>query len=534
MKNKCFHLKQLYLFAKMKIQVGNYVLLEWRWIMKFNTNIIAGLFTTLAVSAMGADIYVDSSFTGVSDGSQTAPFTAINDAAAVVGEGDTIWVYGSDTVSYTFDNDSCAVVIDPDNVTLRGYTDAGEATDWYETNKMARVYVVDGYANDSYAIDGQTDRPFTLNGANPKISGIFFDFGGTSFRQQHKGGDYLIYVTNQNFVCESSFFYSSSNVGYDGSYPVISGKDVENSIYHNMVFDRCGFRFSNSFRDYVSVIGNCQGVLTVQDCYFEGVFKMSRGGSNNINNTTLNVVSNIFYNCQSSEPDGSWSGTLFGKGGNYFPKNGKISYNRIIRDDFTSKWGTANYNVVGHGGMYGGCFDNEFEFHHNTIVGADNAFISHRRNAGTEKTDTWEPAIHNNIVILNDGGIFIREDEGTAPGQMFYKDYTTSYRAGSYIRNNAIMCDTFVGGNATTNSWYKIEYEEGAECGVVFTDNFDLAAVPVFVNTTDPTHEDFYRLKLVDNQWVRMNAWRGDNLEYPNYMGALEPIPVTGFLIILH
>jgi hypothetical protein len=105
---------------------------------------------------------------------------------AAVGEGDTIWVYGSDTVSYVMEDDSAAVVIDLDNITIRGYTDNGEASDWFETNKMTKVYIPDGYAEKSYAIDSDTQPPFLLNGANSKIQGFFFDFGGKSFREQKK------------------------------------------------------------------------------------------------------------------------------------------------------------------------------------------------------------------------------------------------------------------------------------------------------------------------------------------------------------
>ena len=487
----------------------------------------------LGASLMAGDIYVDSSFDGTSTGAKDAPYTTIQAAANAAQQGDTIWLYGSDDATYVLESDLSAVVFDPDNLHLRGYTDGGEATDWYETNKMARVYVKDDYAKLSFDMDGNTQTPFTVNGANLKITGVFFDFGGKSFRQQNKGGNNMIYVTNSNFCVENSFFYMSSATGYSGSSTPISGKSIKNSVRHDMVFNRCGFHYTSSYRNEVSAFGHCLGVLTVKNCYFERVYKMATGGSNEINDTTLNVVSNIFYNCH-SESDG-WVDALFSRAGNYFPKNASIRYNRIIRDDYDpkSKWSSSPYNVLSHGGMYGGSFDKEFEFHHNTIVGADAAFITKRRNSGNENTDVWTPEIHNNIFILNDGGIFIQEDEGSEPGKMFYKDYTTSYKLGSFIRNNAIMCDTFVGGDATTNSWYKLEYEEGAACGVVIQDNLEITTAPTFVNTTDVLDENFYRLRFDEYQWVRKIAWRGENNEYPNYIGALEPLLPTGFLIVV-
>lgn len=494
----------------------------------------------LSASLMAGDIYVDSSFDGTSTGAKDAPYTTIQAAANAAQQGDTIWLYGSDTVSYVMEDDSAAVVIDLDNITIRGYTDNGEASDWFETNKMTKVYIPDGYASRSFEIDGNTQTPFILNGANTKIQGIFFDFGGKSFRQQNKGGNNMIVVTNSNFVCENSFFYSSSETGYEGALVPISAKNIKTPVMHNMVFNRCGFKSVHSYRNNCAVFGHCQGVLTVKKCYFERIFKLANGGSDNIRNTTLNVVSNIFYNCYSSHENGSYEEALFGRGGNYFPKNGKISYNRIIRDDFDSKYGKYRYNAVSHGGMYGGCFDKEFEFHHNTIVGLDVAFISMRRNQGNDSADLWTPAIHNNLFVLNDGGVFIEEREGTpdkngwgGPGMMFSGDRTTSFLPGSYIRNNAILCDTFVGGDATTNSWYKFEYEEGANSGAVLTDNINLEEATTFVNTTDPTHEDFYRLRLEDYAWVRKNAWTGENGEYPRYIGALDPLLPTGFLIVI-
>ena len=95
------------------------------------------------------------------------------------------------------------------------------------------------------------------------------------------------------------------------------------------------------------------------------------------------------------------------------------------------------------------------------------------------------------------------------------------------------MCDTFVGGDATTNSWYKLEYEEGAACGVVIQDNLEITTAPTFVNTTDVLDENFYRLRFDEYQWVRKIAWRGENNEYPNYIGALKPLLPTGFLIVV-
>lgn len=496
----------------------------------------------LGASLIAGDIYVNSSFIGTSDGSQAAPFATIKDAVAVVGEGDTIWIYGSDTVSYVMEDDSAAVVIEPDNITIRGYTDLGEAQDWSQTNKMAKVYIKDGYAERSYSIDKNTQTPFRLNGANTKFQGIFFDYGGVSFRKQNKGGDNMIVVTNSNFVCENSFFYMSSNTGYDGASTPISAYTIKNPVEHNMVFRNCGFNFISAYRDTVCIVGKCNGTLTFENSYFEHLYSLSKGGDNNNNfRTTIYAISNIFYNCYSVSPE-NWHDALFSSHNNSFPKRAVIAYNRIIRDDFdpASKYSDLSYNFLAHGGAYGGSF-NDSEIHHNTIVGLDIAFISRRYRQGNDSADLWTPAIHNNLFVLNDGGVFIEEKEGVpddktglgGPGIMFSGDRTTSFLPGSYIRNNAILCDTFVGGDATTNSWYKLEYEEGANCGVELIDNINLEEALTFINTTDPFDENFYRLRLEDYAWVRKNAWRGENNEYPRYIGALEPLLPLASLIIL-
>ncbi|MBQ2282322.1 MAG: hypothetical protein II332_06105 [Kiritimatiellae bacterium] len=148
--------------------------------MNLKTKILMSL-PVLGVSLIASDIYVDSSFEGTSTGAKNAPFTTIQAAANVAQQGDTIWLYGSDEVSYVFETDVSAVVFNPDNLHLRGYTDDGEATDWYETNKMAKVFILNGYAKNSFEEDQKTDRPFTVNGSNMKISGVYFDFGGKSF-----------------------------------------------------------------------------------------------------------------------------------------------------------------------------------------------------------------------------------------------------------------------------------------------------------------------------------------------------------------
>ncbi|MBO7299477.1 MAG: hypothetical protein J6V41_06685 [Kiritimatiellae bacterium] len=487
----------------------------------------------LGASLIAGDIYVNSSFNGVSTGSKAAPFTTIQSAANVAQEGDTIWLYGSDEVSYVFETDVSAVVFNPDNLHLRGYTNDGEATDWYETNKMAKVFIPDGYAKNSFEEDQKTDRPFTVNGANMKISGVYFDFGGKSFKQQNYGGDNLIVVTNTNFCVENSYFYMSSTAGYSASSTPISGIDIDKSPSRDMVFNRCAFVYTDCYRDYNTPITCCDGLLTAKNCYFELANRFATG-SNKVR-TSICVVSNIFYNCLSSgqKENEDYVAALFSKGGNYYPVNAEITYNRIIRDDYDSKWGTMPYYLLVHGGMYGGSFTQDVKIHHNTIVGADRAFITRRRLKGNEDADVWTPEIHNNIILLSEGGELIREYEGSVLGQKFYKDYTTSYKLGSFIRNNALMYDTFLTGDATTNSWYKLEYEEGVDCGVVIQDNFDLTGIPKFVNTTDPTNKDFYRLRLDDNQWVRQNSWRGENNEYPRYIGALEPLlPLCSLLIV--
>ncbi|MBO7299722.1 MAG: hypothetical protein J6V41_07975 [Kiritimatiellae bacterium] len=488
----------------------------------------------LSASLIAGDIYVDSSFDGTSTGAKDAPYTTIQAAANAAQQGDTIWLYGSDTVSYVMEDDSAAVVIDPDNVTIRGYTDEGEAANWSETNKMAKVFIKNGYAKNSKAVDGNVQRPITLNGASPKIQGVYFDFGATSFRQQDQGGDNLIMVTNVNFVCENSFFYMSSKLGYNGSNQPISALNIKNAVKHNMIIRNCGFNYHSHYRSDAVPIGQCNGVLRVENCYFEHVSRMSSGGSDEIRDTTLSVVSNVIYNCGSSA--NGYVDSFFTKGGNYFPNNAEIAYNRFIRDDFDpkSEWGKQQFGFLAHGGHYGGPFRGEVNIHHNTIVGADSAFVTNRRLSGDEGVDLWTPAIHNNLIILNEGGMLIEEKEGSPPGRFFNnKGFTTSYRLGSTIRNNAIMCDTFLGGDATTNSWYKLEYEEGANSGVELIDNINLEEAPTFVNTTDPTHEDFYRLRLSDYAWVRKNAWTGENGEYPRYIGALEPLLSTGFLIVI-
>ena len=75
----------------------------------------------LGASLMAGDIYVDSSFDGISTGAKDAPYTTIQAAANAAQQGDTIWLYGSDDATYVLESDLSAVVFDPDNLHLRGY-----------------------------------------------------------------------------------------------------------------------------------------------------------------------------------------------------------------------------------------------------------------------------------------------------------------------------------------------------------------------------------------------------------------------------
>jgi len=108
----------------------------------------------------------------------------------------------------------------------------------------------------------------------------------------------------------------------------------------------------------------------------------------------------------------------------------------------------------------------------------------------------------------------------------------SAIKAGSVLRNNAVCLtnnDVIVTGKATTSEMYNL-FDK-----LTITNNVFLANLPEFVETNDVYSADFYRpkLRLGQDADLRRIGWRGENNEYPRFVGAREPIVRGSFTIHL-
>ena len=256
--------------------------------------------------------------------------------------------------------------------------------------------------------------------------------------------------------------------------------------------------------------------MVVSDCWFEGVGfddeKIVRTGS------YAEIIRNVFVNCAGDYMNAAkqTSGGLFisnrvvncsrpinTKGGNY----GEISSAEVAYNIFIGSTTAFIYNN-------GGGMRSNPKIHHNTVVGCE-SFIY----VDDVSSRQWTPWVFDNLIVLNEGGIVLKEMENDSLGS-----YSTSFvtqKLNKVVYNpqmtgNAYFAQAFSGGSATLLSGYDLDKE-----GLICTDNIQLGVAPEFLNATDITSEDFYRINSTKYPWVleatRVEGYVGE------YIGAVPP-----------
>ena len=108
----------------------------------------------------------------------------------------------------------------------------------------------------------------------------------------------------------------------------------------------------------------------------------------------------------------------------------------------------------------------------------------------------------------------------------------SAIKAGSVLRNNAVCItnnDVIATGMATTSEMYNL-FDK-----LSISNNVFLVSLPEFVETNDINSADFYRprLRLGQDADLRRIGWRGENNEYPRFVGAREPTILGSLRIYL-
>lgn len=497
--------------------------------MNFHQSVVKTLaFAVCLVGAYAsADVYVDCSFVGEGDGSIERPYKSIRQGCAVAEPGMRVLVRGGEGREYVLESCDDAILMAYTSVRLLGCDQKWEPVkDSSATDAMPFVIVDDKYAEESYGRMSKSKdwpAPFTVSASKCTISGFQVKFGAASYMKNNRGGSGLVLIKGDVLATTVEFCRFEMS-GKNDPDALVGQNGVISGVYSNG-------SASPTARD--TVIRGCYfslGNYNGSNCVFWNLFGQTRFEENFVTrldtlfastsqgwNSTFQVVSNLFLNC-CNQSDGvkTW---LFGNNGRKYPNGGEIAYNRFIRDDYD----TVGYYLFQHGSQYNGNWESDVLIHHNTIVGYDIAFESPgavEDGLVTEKPGTvWQPKIFDNL-IFNTGAVISETANAKWSGNL-----GTSFKSGSVFKGNALRCDNDVIGSATSQTWYV----KGANLDGWSTRKV-LTADPMFVNVTDPTSSNYYRLKVKDDPWVVDSAWSGDAGEYPKYIGAVAP-QVRGFAI---
>ena len=430
----------------------------------------------------GGIIYVDSLAEASGDGSEEKPYITIRQGVEAAVNDAIVYVRGGAGREYRISSADDLITIVSPRMTL-----CSEAQ-----LEPARVIV------DS-ALNSQVENPSVITVAegadSSTISGFEFvyygeNFEGSSGNSLGEKGTVINVLAVGTSVSDCSFYQygSAKNIADDGdprkSVFVIASAAAQNSGAE------LGKRLSVSGCRFVGVTGDkrqMKGVWCGKDAIVAENFytncvtmfvPLKAYGA-----TTFSFVSNILVECNSIK-------TTYGSY-NEWPK-AEIAYNT-----FTTSSGEPFILK----GKYGLTSDN-VRIHHNTIVGSS-AFIA------VDKIEdaSWKPQIYENLIVLSEGGVLIRENFSKPPSNR-----TTSFLEGAVFRNNAYFASGICGGVASELSGYNLlDMLEMA-------DNHVLAAAPRFISI-DPESSDFYRLKARKGGWSYSTSATG----YPGYVGAIEP-----------
>ena len=456
---------------------------------------------SFGICAHGADFYVDASAGTSGDGSQSAPFQTIKaavDAAngvpgpstihvasgtyAIASASDFATISVADLTITAADPSSKPVVaLDANLSTVQNNPKVFSASQGADRFTVANIKFTYSWATDKNAAGnslGQSGRILSLAANDCVVEGCEFVQTGTNgknWTDGQGGGGVVTADSHENT-------HSSKGTGL---------------IVRNCKFDHVGYSTATTsgFRpikiaDNGQVIGNvfdtCSGYFTV--------YKKSSGGY---------FASNRVVNC--TQP-------IKGQGDNSAEiPNGEIAYNVFVGSDIPFFEKNANAGFAG-----------QPRFHHNTVIGCS-GFIQ----VDEVNNISWQPWIFDNLIIASDTGCVIRENATSLANRK------SSFKDGSFFTGNVWHAHEFVSGTAPRQF-------DDYELSLVSTEdlelyNEELAVVPVFLDTTDLTSPNYYRLNAQRYPWVRSVAkgasGKIDNTDYSyakTYVGAVEPVDIPG------
>lgn len=458
------------------------------------------------VSLYLQDVYVDANAGPGGYGTQASPFKTISEGIAVCKAGGTVHICGGDDRTYSIDTADDLVVI-PYRMNVTNYN--GYA-------KFEIASTLHSVTNNPYVITVLSDAIHTT------ISGLDFTYygsgGGTTTDNASLGSMGRVidvvanYVTVSDCTFRQSGNYTSGNktiYSLDGDstfgHAAVGSHSAQNNGIANgkyLTIKNCRFLGESDDRSMFGMKGN-DGTSVVQNvfsnCYH--IVRSTKG-----DNGSYQIVSNVLYCSQS----------IFANCGNWgeWP-NAEIAYNIFYGDEsapvpFINKDSAHGFN------------GSSVLIHHNTIVNASQ-LVSILNNSSV----SWQPQIFDNLILLVDSedyAVFQNKQGAFKSGN--YSSFLTG-GLGCFMNNAYFATGGLTNGPATQVSGYDLSR------GCEIADNIVLTAPPKFVSTKLDS-PDFCRPRESRNPtWAKQGfAWTDDG-KYPDYIGAVEPLTSSSFIIHL-
>ena len=483
-----------------------------------------GTASTLPASGT-AELYVDSLGSGNGSSPESA-LPTIRAALDIAGPDYVIWVRGGDGRAYGVANNADAISIPAalEGLSIRAY---GQTPG---DGGLAPVAV-----SGTYIADGGRAAIVSNAAERVTIEGFRFAWTTESLGKNNVANCPLIvnaapFLTISN--CE--FVFSGNLPGYGQSglhQPIIGCVTVPatNLVVAGCSFFNCRPNDGNLGRGYKLL--QLRDNAHVERCVFSNCTDIVRGvqlrAGGDICTSFVSFSSNVVFQVS---PGSNRPVFLAGYDG---PRNIAVSYNRFVND--ASAPSARIFEKKREG------FQNGPLFHHNTIVGFREFIYAENL---TYNASTLKASIFDNIFVLAaDATNIIENSSGkinppSCPPTMF--------KSGSFYRNNALLTGMFNGGTAAnvhTDGW---TYDITA--GLAIDNTFVLGgttvpagtAVPVpppdFAETNNLFSANFYRPKATRKEGVfnyGRAGWKGENGEYPEYLGALPPLYPAAAMMIL-
>lgn len=471
-----------------------------------------GSATTLPASGL-SEIYVDSLGSGNGSSPESA-LPTIREALDIAGPGFTIWVRGGEDRSYVVSNetDTLRISAELEGLSIRAYGetpgDGGRA-----------AFSV----SPSYIDDGNRIHIVSNAATDVTLAGFTCSYGPRSLGVQNKGSVLLIAVAAPRFTIADCEFFCTGIPGYSGSGAngIVAAINVNDNwhVATGMLVERCFFHDTTGYRgDTAPQPLRVATGTTIRECVFSNAWRIAADpGPGKTKFCDFTFVSNVVHSgpmrdaSYFSFPHGLFSSGWGGLGG-----GAEIAYNVFVGTGEPNRGILALARWDGLGGSE--------RFHHNVVCNYGWVWGFNRGdNAPTGKTVA---EIFDNVFDLMDGGTIVRDEgfDGETP-----RVGTPIFHTGSFSRNNAIVASGAFWGGASALA------EDYDRSVVSPLDDIAIDEPPDWVCTNDLFHADFYRYRTLRTATPDLGvlAWRGENNEYPLWIGAKPPLYPSATMLIL-